>query len=258
MTQTPERTKGTMCRQMVEKGHVGYQCTLPQGHEDNFAEPHYAIEVDHAARAWGKWYDQRTAAAQPVMAPEVSLRYEENFADELAVLNAKAGVAGLYAPVPMDAVNAAHMESMGLGDVKLGEPIEPPETNSIHDRCESIYQGVGVFFRCVLKIGHLTDHIRGSARWPYRPDEKAPFAVIEPTKQRDGDQPLPVVNDHQDIQTRVIEDIKARREVGIKRYGTALQPHNGRDSLQDAYEEAMDLTMYLKQMLVERSEERFV
>lgn len=71
-------------------------------------------------------------------------------------------------------------------------------------------------------------------------------------KQRDGDQPLPVANDAQDIQSQVIADIEARRQVGIQRYGTALQPHNGRDMLLDAYEEAMDLTIYLKGCLVER------
>lgn len=71
-------------------------------------------------------------------------------------------------------------------------------------------------------------------------------------KQRKGDQPLPTPNDELDIQSRVITDIKERREVGIKRYGTALQPNNGRDALQDAYEEAIDLCMYLKQLIVER------
>lgn len=73
-------------------------------------------------------------------------------------------------------------------------------------------------------------------------------------KFRPGDQPLPVVNEEKDIQTQVIEDIVARREVGIERYGTALQPFNGRSATRDAYEEALDLSMYLKQMLVEVSE----
>lgn len=75
-------------------------------------------------------------------------------------------------------------------------------------------------------------------------------------KTREGDQPLPIPNDHIDIQSMVMEDIKQRREVGIQRYGTALQPHNGRDALQDAYEEAIDLTMYLKQLIVERDSAR--
>jgi hypothetical protein len=69
---------------------------------------------------------------------------------------------------------------------------------------------------------------------------------------REGDsQPLPTLNDAPDIQSQVIADIERRREVGIKRYGTALQPHNGRNALLDAYEEALDLAMYLKQRLVE-------
>ena len=72
----------------------------------------------------------------------------------------------------------------------------------------------------------------------------------EALKQRPGDQVLPTVNDAEDIQSQVIRDIEVRREVGISRYGTALQPFNGRDTLQDAYEEAMDLTVYLKSLLV--------
>ena len=69
---------------------------------------------------------------------------------------------------------------------------------------------------------------------------------------RPGDsQPMPTVNDHQDIQSAVIADIEARRELGIERYRTALQPFNGRNALLDAYEEVLDLAMYLKQRLVE-------
>lgn len=70
------------------------------------------------------------------------------------------------------------------------------------------------------------------------------------TLMNDGlhvDQPLPIPNDEPDVQSQVIADIEARRQVGIERYGTALQPFNGRDSLRDAYEEALDLVMYLRQ-----------
>lgn len=73
-----------------------------------------------------------------------------------------------------------------------------------------------------------------------------------PTKQRPGDQPLPVKNDLPCIQDLVIADIEARKQVGISRYGTTLQPHNQRDALQDAYDEAMDLCVYLKQCIYER------
>jgi hypothetical protein len=71
---------------------------------------------------------------------------------------------------------------------------------------------------------------------------------------REGDsQPLPTINDLPDVQSAVIADIEARRELGIRRYGTALQPNNGRNALLDAYEEALDLAMYLKQRLIEES-----
>lgn len=67
-----------------------------------------------------------------------------------------------------------------------------------------------------------------------------------------AEQPMPLINDHPDIQSLVIADIGTRREVGIERYGTALQPFNGRDALRDAYEEALDLAMYLRQAIAER------
>ena len=81
-----------------------------------------------------------------------------------------------------------------------------------------------------------------------------PLETTTPEREgREGDsQLMPVINAERDIQSRVIDDINARRELGIRRYGTALQPHNGRDALLDAYEEALDLAMYLKQALVER------
>jgi hypothetical protein len=71
-------------------------------------------------------------------------------------------------------------------------------------------------------------------------------------KLRDGDQPLPEINDGPCIQDLVTEDITARKALGLARYGTTLQPHNGRDTLRDAYEEALDLAMYLRQAIYER------
>lgn len=55
------------------------------------------------------------------------------------------------------------------------------------------------------------------------------------------------------IQSMVRTDLELRESLGIERYGTALYPHNGRDALQDAYEEALDLACYLKQAMVERN-----
>ena len=48
------------------------------------------------------------------------------------------------------------------------------------------------------------------------------------------------------------DDMAARDQVGRARYGVPLQPHNGRDALRDAYEEALDLCAYLRQAIMER------
>jgi hypothetical protein len=57
-----------------------------------------------------------------------------------------------------------------------------------------------------------------------------------------------------DIFPLVLEDIAARKEAGESKYGTVLQSHNGRDPLWDAYQEAIDLVMYLRQAIEERGE----
>jgi hypothetical protein len=65
-------------------------------------------------------------------------------------------------------------------------------------------------------------------------------------------QPTPVHNDGPRIVDLVVDDLKARAEVGHKRYGTYLQPNNGRDALLDAYQEILDLAKYIRQELYER------
>ena len=65
-------------------------------------------------------------------------------------------------------------------------------------------------------------------------------------------QPEPTRNDEMSIQELVLDDIQDRMEFGRKKYGTLLQPFNGRDALRDAYEEALDLVMYLRQAIEER------
>jgi hypothetical protein len=49
----------------------------------------------------------------------------------------------------------------------------------------------------------------------------------------------------------VLSDLKSRAEMGRKKYGHYLETNNGRNALQDAYEECLDLCMYLKQRLME-------
>lgn len=70
-------------------------------------------------------------------------------------------------------------------------------------------------------------------------------------RQRPGDQPLPVPGEAC-VQDAVIADIQIRKQLGEERYGSALMSFNGRFTIQDAYEEAIDLSMYLKQILLEQ------
>ncbi len=65
-------------------------------------------------------------------------------------------------------------------------------------------------------------------------------------------QPDPTHNESTPVWDLVIADMHARDHVGRARYGTPLQANNGRDALVDAYEEALDLCVYLKQAIIER------
>ena len=51
----------------------------------------------------------------------------------------------------------------------------------------------------------------------------------------------------------VLADLTNRAFEGVKKYGEPLKADNGRDALVDAYQEALDLCMYLRQAIEERS-----
>lgn len=67
------------------------------------------------------------------------------------------------------------------------------------------------------------------------------------------EQPAPIPNNSVPIVDLVMQDMLERKRIGLERYGVALQASNGRDSLQDAYEEALDLAIYLRQVIEERN-----
>ncbi len=48
-----------------------------------------------------------------------------------------------------------------------------------------------------------------------------------------------------------IKDVYARADAGHKKYGTYLMTNNSRDALLDAYQECLDMGMYLKQVMME-------
>lgn len=65
------------------------------------------------------------------------------------------------------------------------------------------------------------------------------------------EQNLPIHSDGPDITNLVRADLELRAKKGVETYGKRLNPFNGRNSLIDAYQEALDLGVYLKQRLVE-------
>ena len=67
-----------------------------------------------------------------------------------------------------------------------------------------------------------------------------------------ADQPPPIPNGKPAVWGLVIADMRERDQVGRQRYGTPLQPGNGRDALVDAYQEALDHAVYLRQEIEER------
>ena len=65
-------------------------------------------------------------------------------------------------------------------------------------------------------------------------------------------EPNPIKNNHPAVWDLVLKDMAERDAIGEQKYGTRLQPHNGRDALKDAYQEALDLIVYLRQAIYER------
>jgi hypothetical protein len=68
----------------------------------------------------------------------------------------------------------------------------------------------------------------------------------------DAAQPAPVPNASPAAWSLVVRDMADRDVTGAAKYGTRLQPGNGRDTLRDAYEEALDLAAYLRTAIYER------
>lgn len=55
----------------------------------------------------------------------------------------------------------------------------------------------------------------------------------------------------------VMRDLTTRAVDGLDKYGTLLRAKNGRDALADAYQEALDLCMYLRQLICELDEAEY-
>jgi hypothetical protein len=65
-------------------------------------------------------------------------------------------------------------------------------------------------------------------------------------------QPAPQPSTGPALWDLVTQDMQGRDHFGKHKYGIRLQPHNGRDFLVDAYQEALDLAVYLRGLMYER------
>lgn len=81
-------------------------------------------------------------------------------------------------------------------------------------------------------------------------EERELSALVDP-------EPMPTINElpfqWPAAIDRIIQVAKERDEFGFKKYGTRLRPFNGRDPLKDAFQEGLDLLVYIEQELFERS-----
>ena len=64
-------------------------------------------------------------------------------------------------------------------------------------------------------------------------------------------QPQPISNTRPAVWDLVIEDMRRRDDFGAHKYHTRLKPFNGRVALVDAYQEALDLVVYIRQKIAE-------
>lgn len=75
-------------------------------------------------------------------------------------------------------------------------------------------------------------------------------AAVRAERDRNG-APMPIPNDQPSIHDLVVKDVQDRKELGLRRYGSLLQTGNGRNALQDLYEELLDAACYARQRLAE-------
>ena len=66
--------------------------------------------------------------------------------------------------------------------------------------------------------------------------ERSPALFAQPNPKSDGP----------DIWPLVIKDMADRDNLGKAKYGIPLRSHNGRDALVDAYQEVLDMSVYLR------------
>lgn len=259
------------CKKPVGKGTVCYPCVVTAEHDG----PCMSNENEPSKRARAAWLlavEEESAPASPEAPPVPSPVVAEK--RPLPHPGAE-DLSAFQGPARTSATGLMEHEEEGIG----GTPLSTVDTNAPGqgrtlrpNRTRTIWAGEPVEVNpapapfenlATVEACSVCGEPNHSKQWKHsvleQPSSWVPplveeMVVSSPTKTREGDQPLPVVNDSTYIQDLVIEDIEARKQTGIERYGTPLQAHNVRNVDLDLYEELLDATTYLRQKLVERAD----
>jgi len=106
--------------------------------------------------------------------------------------------------------------------------------------------------RCAKGEGRTDAEALGQVRAAVLAD-----AALGPGQSLTAPQSMPTGNGVPILEL-VLADLRAKSDAGTKKYGTPLKTENGRDALVDAYQEALDLPMYLRQEIEERERRKSV
>lgn len=68
-------------------------------------------------------------------------------------------------------------------------------------------------------------------------------------------EPAPQPNDWPTVHDIAASALLQRKAWGVQKYGTPLQPFNGRNALVDAFQEMLDGAAYVQQALIEQGEQ---
>lgn len=223
------------CGEYVGGGTITFPCSLDKDHKG----PHYASEVPRSATQRRRWVQEAEEAKQVLAAHGGRpLTFAENIGE------------GPGSPVPGSNLQPA--------EYRAAEPASasPPGNKPAADQTQvaswtpsgevEVWNGQGDPgpYACLI-----CGSVGSGLGMPGHIQEEHPDGLPD-----EHEQALPVVNERPSIQGLLIADIEERTKIGIQRYGTPLQAFNGRNSVRDAYEEAVDLATYLRQVKEEKAE----
>jgi hypothetical protein len=237
-----------LCRNLVGPGVIGQQCELQEGHDGPHMTQSNPASVATRQR-WESGAEARATLAEFHEPPQTfgQLRGEAGedthqadrvHPSERKRIAAEQAIANV--PVAESVLERQAQQVASEGPLAPPPPSTPPPWAQRQERPAG---------QVIMEEEVAPSDI------PPMPD---PFEGVEgqPTRatpRDDQDQPLPRIRPGvTSIQDLVRLDLDERERIGIERYGTPLQAFNRRDMTVDAYQELMDLLVYMRGWMEER------